>query len=168
MKTMTSLVLIALMAVMPITTGAENQPQPPKPGDPQELWLAVCLVAFAGVAVGGIYVVSKRCQPKYYWLMDDDTPPKFWVGCPTKKECAVNNWIRIGGPYTRMEDAPAVHPNPTNRVNDLVGPVMKIAVQSSTNMVDWTTVYEENTEMEEFIYWPTNQVSGMYRLMVTP
>lgn len=155
--------MIAMMCVLPLRA----QTPEPNPGPPQQSWIAVCIVVCAGVAVVGIYLVAKKCEPKYYWLMDDNEPPTFWVGTATKKECTINGWNRIGGPYTKASDAPTQHPNPTNRVENIVGPPVNISVQSSTDGANWSTVHTEQCDLDDFGYIvPTNAPSAaMFRLI---
>lgn len=138
--------------------------------NPQEVSAVICVVAAVVVtaAVVGIVIVSKKCQPKYYWLMDSEQPPNFWVGTATKKECEINDWKRIGGPYNRPEDAPVEHPPATNRVDELAPVPLHIAVEASTNLTDWTTVSESYCDLEDFAYTPTNRNAGFFRLRVNP
>ncbi len=150
------------MVGVPMQSILSEEPPPPD----QPFWGALCVMAVAGIAATAVYIVSKKCQPKYYWLMDDDTPPKFWVASATRKECQINGWQRIGGPYERVTDAPAVHPASTNRVEFVASQPMTIKVQSSTNLTHWTTVYQEVADLEDFGYWPTN--AAMFRLEVSP
>lgn len=165
-KSVTTAALIWVMLALPIR--AEGPISASDPSQPQKSWVAVCVVAFAGLAVAGIYIVAKRCQTKYYWLMDDDEPPKFWVGTATDKQCEIEGWKKIGGPYDRPEDAPAQHPDPTNRVTRAFSEPLNMAVQSSTDGHNWTTVYTETCDMEDFGYFPTNEVSGMFRITILP
>ena len=155
-KKLTVLTLSALIAANPSFCDA-----PPPP--PQETWLALCVVAVAGLAVTTIYIVSKRCQPKYYWLMDNNVPPTYWVGTATRKECEINEWKRIGGPYNRPQDAPMDHPDPTNRVETASSAPLKIATQSF-NGTNWITVDQQVCDLDDFIYFPTN--AAMFRLEV--
>jgi len=129
------------------------------------MWLAICMVAAAGIAVGVVYVIARGCEPQYYWLMDSNEPPKFWVATATKKECEIEGWKRIGGPYKRPQDAPHEHPNPTNRVNNVIGPTITIRVQASTNLVDWSTVSEVRGDAEDFAYFSTNS-PGFFRFQM--
>lgn len=157
---MKKLVAIALIIVLlPFDLPA---PEPPPP--PQEWVLAACMVAFAGAAAAGVYIVAQKCKPKYYWMTDDEQPPKFWVGTATKKQCEVEGWRRIGGPYDRPEDAPQQHPNPTNVVNLTANAPTIIKVHASTNGTDWNVVHEFSGDMEDFGYFPTNAVGGMFKL----
>ncbi len=151
--------LIGALIVTPIPIHADDPP--PHGGNS---WAALCIVAFAGVAVGAVYIISKRCEPKYYWLMDDNVPPTFWVGTATAKQCKIEGWRRIGGPYNRQQDAPAEHPNPTNTVPNLVSLPMKVVVQSSQDGQQWTPVDEQVVDLEDHVYYPTN--TGMFRLEV--
>jgi hypothetical protein len=150
---------------MPLSNlrASEIEPAPKQPG--QDSALALCIVALAAVAVGVIYVVSKNCKPKYYWMMDpEEQPPRFWVGAHNNKEVQINGWKRIGGPYERIEDAPPVHPNPTNRVSHISDqPVVRVSAQHSDDMVTWTTVHTERVQLDEFLFFPTN-TSGFFRL----
>lgn len=157
-----SLLLIVLLTFIPTQIKADG-PIPPK----NDSWVALCIVAGVGLALTGIYLVSKKCQPRYYWLMDDDDPPKFWVATATRKECSINNWKRIGGPYNSPQEAPAQHPNPTNRVNDAEAALpVTITVQQSHDLVSWTDVYTERCDLEDFAYFPTN--AALFRLKVSP
>ncbi len=155
MKQVIAVLLIAVIAASPIRIQADEPP-------PQNMGLALCVIAVAGLAVATIYIVAHKCAPKYYWLCDDDQPPKYWVATCTKKEAAINGWHRIGGPYTRPQDAPIEHPSPTNRVELAAGPVEKINVQSSQDGQHWTTVSQFTGDMEDFSYSPTN--TGLFRL----
>ncbi len=159
MKTTISAVLAATLVTMPMQAGLEPAPTPKN-----DTWLGMCVLVCAGLAVGAVYVMSKRCQPKYYWLMDDDTPPKFWVATCTKKQAQCEGWKRIGGPYNRVEDAPAVHPSPTNTVQELAAEVMKFTVQTSQDGTNWMTVDTQVVDWEDHIYYPTN--SGMFRIQM--
>lgn len=164
MKTeLTAMTLATALAALPF-----NSPAPEPDPDPQPTALAWCVVACVGVAVTAIIITAKRCEPKYYWLMDNERPPNFWVGTATKKECEIQEWTRIGGPYNGPEDAPYPHPDPTNRVDSVVSaPVSMIAVETSTNLVDWVTIHESaNTDLDDFIYSPTN--TGMFRIRIEP
>ena len=158
MKKLIAGLLIFTMAATPLKIEADEPP-------PENMGLALCIVAVAGIAVTAIYIVAKRCQPKYYWLCDDDQPPKFWVATATKKQCAIEGWHRIGGPYTTPQDAPAIHPSPTNRVELVAGPVENINVQTSQDGHNWTTVSEFRGDEEDFSYSPTN--TGMFRLEIS-
>ncbi len=159
MKQTVSLLLALLVAILPINIQADPAPPPQQ----SEWAVAVCIMVGVGLAVTGIMIVSKRCQPKYYWLMDDDQPPTFWVGTATRKECQIQGWKKIGGPYDRPGDAPPIHPDPTNRVNEASSAmVLKISVQTSQDMVSWTTVHSEVSDIEDFVYYPTN--TGFFRL----
>lgn len=162
MKTkLIAVVMSALIIITPIEL--RSDPEPPT----SDTWLAVCVVAVAAIAAGAVYLVSKKCQPKYYWLMDDnERPKKYWVAAATRKECEINGWKRIGGPYTSASDAPPVHPPDTNVINELVGPVMKIQVESTSDFREWTPVYQTECDLEDFGYFPTN--AAMFRLVVTP
>lgn len=155
-----SSVLIAALLTIPIQTAKSDDPPP------ENMGLAICVIACAAIAVGAVYIVAHKCQPKYYWLMDNDSPPKFWVATATKKQCQIEGWHRIGGPYTRPQDAPAVHPDATNRVELVSQPAMNIAVQQTQDGQSWTTVYQQNCDTEDFGYSPTN--CGMFRLVVSP
>lgn len=149
--------LVGALITIPMQSALSDAPPPE-----DDFWLAACIVAVAGLAVTAVYIVSKKCEPKYYWLMDGDNPPNFWVGTATRKECEVQGWHRIGGPYTKPSDAPVQHPASTNRVENIVGPVVNIGVESLSG-TNWTTVYQTQSELEDFIYWPTNQ--GLFRLV---
>jgi len=171
MKTkLTSAILTGLMLAYPINRSWSDDSITPGPDVPDQDIHPVagaCVVAFIGIAAIGIYVASKSCQPKYYWMMDDDKPPRFWVGTATRKECQINGWKKIGGPYVRPEDAPVIHPDPTNRVDEIVSAPVNIYVESSTNLVDWQTVHDSYCDPEDFIYTPsTNQQSGFFRLRI--
>jgi hypothetical protein len=151
------LLCLALIALFTLPLKAGDDPAP----DPQPMWLPACIVAAVGLAAVGIVVLVKSCEPKYYWLMDDDQPPKFWVGAATRKECQINGWKRIGGPYNRPQDAPTQHPDPTNVVVSAVS-LQTITVHASTNMTDWSVVHREVTDPEDFAYFPTN--AAMFRV----
>ncbi len=131
------------------------------PTKPQEFWLAACVVVAAATAVGGIMLFSRKCQPKYYWLMDNEQPPTYWVGTATRKECAINNWTVIGGPYDKPGDAPPQHPSSTNRISSIVVPI-RITVLASANLSQWTPVHSEVSDTEDFSYF--TPVAGFYRL----
>ncbi len=147
--------LVLGLVISPVQIHAD--PQPPK----QDWLLAACVVAGVGLAAGAIYIVASKCEPKYYWLMDSESPPTFWVAACTKKEAQINGWKRIGGPYNKKEDAPPVHPPITNVVNVVSGPQFTIKVQQLTTN-GWDTVSTVVCETEEFAYYPTN--AGLYRL----
>lgn len=151
-----TLALVAAMTVLPLDLNADEQP--PK----NDSLLALCVVACAGAAVGVVYIFTKKCKPKYYWLMDDDQPPRFWVGTTTRKQAKIEGWRIIGGPYETPQDAPVAHPSPTNTVSFAAEPTFMIKVQTSTNGSSWTTVNETRGEMEDFGYYPTN--AGMFRI----
>lgn len=155
MKTTISAMLAASLIAMPLQSHAQENP-------PDDFWLAAAVVCVAGAAFAGVYIVTKKAAPKYYWHMDSEQPPNFWVGTSTPKQCDIEGWTRIGGPYNRPQDAPAEHPNPTNRVQRVVGPASFIAVQTSTNGQHWTTVHQQVCDTEEFVYFPTN--TGMFRI----
>lgn len=155
--------LVILLAILPVPLNAENPP-PPK----DDWALALCIVAGIGLATAGIYIVAHKCKPKYYWLMSNDNPPVFWVGTATDKQCQIEDWVKIGGPYDKPEDAPAVHPDKTNRVNRATSEIMTVTVQQSSDLVTWTTVHEEATDLEDFSYSPTNTLGGMFRVSVRP
>lgn len=158
-RLVTTLTLVIALVAIPLQSPAD----PPPPQDGEQLWLAACVVAFAGVAVGGVYIISRRCEPKYYWIMDKEQPPNFWVGTANTKECQINGWIRIGGPYRKAADAPPVHPDPTNRATISFNAPVTINVQSfSTGQ--WETIYRFTGDEEDFAYFPTNRVADMLRL----
>ena len=161
------LTALTLAAIFAARSSIADDPviEPPPPD--QDMALAVCVVAVCAVAVGTIYVISRKCQPKYYWLMDDQQPPTYWVATATRKECQINGWKRIGGPYTHPEDAPPQHPPSTNRVDSLIGQIQTINVQQSQDGVHWDRVSEFRGDMEDFAYFPTNKVSGMFRLEIS-
>ncbi len=162
MKKLLSLLLVVFL--LPIRA---DEPTPADPGPSQDtVALAACLVAAAGIAAGAVYIFSHKCQPKYYWLMDDSQPPNFWVATATRKQCQIEGWHRIGGPYTHPQDAPAIHPDPTNRVSLAASAPLNISVQATTDLQNWTTVYQETADTEDFSYCTTN--AAMFRLMVTP
>ena len=150
--------LVAMMAVMPVKISADEPP----PGD--EPWaLAACIIVATGIAVGAVVFFAKKCEPQYYWLMDDsEQPPKYWVATCTKKEAEVSGWKRIGGPYKRPTDAPIEHPSPTNRVDHVISPYVRITVQQSTNLVEWVPLSSTTGYSEDFAYFPTN-AAGFYR-----
>lgn len=162
--------LIGAICSLPLQTRSDEPVTPvDNPGPPQETWIAVCVVVAAGLAVGAIYLVNKKCKPKYYWLADDDQPPNTWVGTATDRECKFNGWRKIGGPYEKPTDAPTNAPPLTNIVSELSGPVMHHAVEQSSDGVNWATIHEEDSTQEDFGYLvsPTNQ-AGLFRLRVRP
>lgn len=163
------LVLIAVMALLPIRINADEPVTPADPGPPQQTWVAVCIVVGVGLAVTAIYLVNKKCKPKYYWLCDDDVPPRTWVGTATDKECKINDWKKIGGPYDRPEDAPTNAPPITNIVHELMGPVMHHVVEQSNDGENWTAVHEEDCTQEDFGYIvPATNQAALFRLRVGP
>ncbi len=156
--------LLSLLLVVFLLPTRADEPTPADPGpDPNVAALAACLVAATGIAVGAVYIFSHKCAPKYYWLCDDDNPPRFWVATATRKQCQIEGWHRIGGPYTQPQDAPATHPDPTNRVNLAASAPIKISVQASQDLQNWTTVYQDTADTEDFSYCTTN--AAMFRLM---
>ncbi len=161
MKKLVSMVLIAVVVVMPLHLNADDPPPPPT----EELWPALAMVAFVGLCVGGVMLLSKKTEPQYYWLMDDEKPPNFWVATATGKECQLNGWKRIGGPYKRAADAPPVHPDPTNRVH-VVSPTLNMAFESSTDDGNsWTTVYQETCPMDDFgCVLPATNSMALFRI----
>ena len=166
-RKLTSVALAAMMLVYPVNRSWSDDGITPGPGVPDQNIYPVagaCIVAFIGLAAIGLYVATKSCQPKYYWLMDDDKPPRFWVGTATRKECQINGWKKIGGPYNRPEDAPPVHPDPTNRVDEVVSAPMNISVESSTNGVNWQTVQQSLCDPEDHVYFPTNTGAAFFRI----
>lgn len=158
MKKLVTIVL--LIALLPLDLPAPEPPPPP----PDDWALAACLVAVAGAAAAGVYIIAQKCKPKYYWMTDDEQPPKFWVGIATRKECQINGWRRIGGPYNQPQDAPPQHPDPTNVVNIVASAPVTIKVHASTNGSHWDVVHEFSGDMEDFGYFPTNAVGGMFKL----
>ena len=162
MKHAINSVMVAILVALPIK--ASDQPVADEPGKPQENWLAICVIAAAAVAVGGVWIMSKRCKPRYYWLMDaSQSPAVYWVGAATKKECEIEGWERIGGPYDRPEDAPQQHPPSTNRVDHVIVP-MQISTQNSQDLVNWQTIHTEVNDIEDYSYYATNQ--GFFRIKV--
>ena len=159
MKKIIASLLVIIVVSLPLQIQAD--PQPPD----QDWLLAACVVACAGIAVGAVYVFSKKCESKWYWLMDSEQPPNFWIASTTRKQCQVEGWIRIGGPYKSPQDAPTQHPSPTNRV-EVPSTPMKLSWQASTNGVNWTTVYQDNCDVEDFGFFPTN--AAMFRVMIAP
>lgn len=159
--------LVTIALVVALVAIPLQLPADPSPPPPQEWALALCVVAVCAVAVGGIYIIGKKCQPKYYWIMDREEPPNFWVGTANTKECQINGWVRIGGPYKSPADAPPVHPNPTNRATISMSEPVKINVQSLVNN-QWITVSDYEGDLEDFAYFPTNAVSGLFRLELKP
>lgn len=160
---LTALVLVAALAIAPIKIQAD-EPPPPK----NDWAVVICAVIGVGLVVTGIYLLNKKCQPKYYWLMNSDEPPVFWIGTATDRECKIQDWHKIGGPYTSPNQAPPIHPDKTNRVHELVGPVMHHAVEESADGVNWVTIHEEDSTQEDFGYFvsPTNH-AGFFRLRLT-
>ena len=159
--------LIALVLILPIQLRADD-PVPVNP-DPQHTALAICVIACAALAAGGVYILSKRCQPKYYWLWDGEQPPRTWVGAATDKECAINGWTKIGGPYEKAADAPPTCPDLTNRVQKATSAPMNIAVEGTSNMSQWSTVYAERCDMDDFgAFIPNTNSFRFYRIVVTP
>lgn len=162
-----TLLLIALLIIIPVRIIADEPVQPHDPGPPQQTWLAVCVVVAAGVAIAGIYLVNKKCKPKYYWLADDDQPPTTWVGTATDRECKINGWKKIGGPYERPQDAPTNAPPLTNIVSEIIGPVLHHVVEESSDGVNWTSIHEENSTQEDFGYFvPATNQAALFRLRV--
>lgn len=161
--------LIAILIALLVTPTRAEQPVNPKgPDKPQETWLPVCIVAAAGLAVAGIYIISKKCKPKYYWLADEEQPPTTWVGAATDRECRINGWHKIGGPYDSPQEAPTNAPPLTNIVSRAFTQPMNITVEQTTDLQNWTPVYSEFCDTEDFAYFPTNAVGGMFRISVAP
>lgn len=151
----TNLVLAAALIAMPLESRADEEPPP------QDFSaIAACVVLAAVAAVGAVYIISRGCKPKYYWIMDNDEPPKFWVGTATRKERDINDWKFIGGPYDKPGDAPGIHPDPTNRVESVISAPVHIQIQESTNLVTWTTAHSEFSDLEDFSYALTNTGVG--------
>jgi len=126
--------------------------------------VGICLILGVVAGVTAVYMVSKACKPKYYWMMDpEDSPPRFWLGTHSNKEVQIQGWKRIGGPYDRIEDAPTQPPNATNRVSHLSSePTLRVSVQQSQDSVNWVTVHTEVSQIDEVVYYPTN--TGFFRL----
>lgn len=157
MKTLTTAVLIAALGYAECKAPELPPEQPPN----QDTWVAVCLVAAAGLAVGAIYLVAKRCKPRYYWLLSENGD--IWLGTCTKKEAQINGWEKIGGPYPTIQDAPVEHPNITNRVHDVIAePLMLYTVERTTDLTHWQVVNSQTNTIEEFVYYPTN--TGLFRI----
>ena len=169
-KRLVTAVLIGAMCSLSIKSNSEEPVQPAQnPGPPQQTWLAVCVVAACGVAIAGIYVLARKCRPKYYWLCDNEEPPNKWVGTCTKRECIINGWRKIGGPYERPEDAPTNAPPITNVVSEIMSSApLNYTVEETKDLQNWTPIYSERTTDEEFAYFPTNTAGGMFRIRVTP
>jgi len=157
-----TLLLIALLVALPIQIKADEEPPP------QDWALIACAVAVVAVAVGAIYVISKKCAPKYYWLWDGETPTGTWVGTATDKQCQIEGWKKISGPYDKPGDAPPTCPNLTNRVNKAVSAPITISTQTSQDGANWTTVDVQHVDMEDYAYFPTNQIGTMLRLQYGP
>jgi len=83
----------------------------------------------------------------------DEQPPKSesWLAICVVAVCGV-------------QDAPAQHPDPTNRVELAASEPLKIKVQASQDGRNWATVNEQVCDLEDFVYYPTN--AAMYRLEV--
>ncbi len=156
MKTLIAILLVALM-VMPL-----NADFTPTPTPDQDTWVALCLVAAAGVAVGIVYIAAKRCKPRYYWLLNPENGD-IWLGTCSKKQKEIEGWEKIGGPYVSIQDAPPVHPSITNRVNDIIAePIHNFTVEQSTDNQNWIVCFSATNTIEEFIYFPTN--AAMFRI----
>lgn len=163
-KQVTTTVALTALLLAPYQSSGDDPP-------PQNDWLlSAGVVLVAGIAVTGIYLVAHAAQPKYYWLMDSEQPPRFWVAAATGKECEINGWHRIGGPYNRLEDAPAQHPDPTNRVAAATSAPMNLTVESSVNGSGWQPVFKTSCALDDFGYFPDNNGSGvtLFRLMIKP
>lgn len=165
MRTLTTLLLIAVMLVLPMRIQAKEPPPPP-----DEWTVVVCAVIGVGLVVTGIWLLNKKCTPKYYWFWDGEpgNPPNTWVGTCTERERKINGWRKIGGPYAKPEDAPPLPPPITNVVSEIEGPLLHHAVEQSTDGgKSWTTIHEEDSTQEDFGYFvsPTNQ-AALFRLRV--
>lgn len=157
-----TLLLVILIAIIPVPVSAD----PPPPPNGQSEWvLAAFIVAGVAAAVGGIIILAKKTEPKYYWIMDpSESPATFWVGTTTRKECSINGWKRIGGPYASPAQAPAIHPSPTNTVTELAPQVLTITVQEQRG-TNWVNIGSQTCDTEDFGYFiPTTNKLGFYRL----
>lgn len=153
MKKIITAALIVSLIALPVSANEDHKPQP--------TLMAWCLVAAVGAAAIGIYIVSKSCQPKYYCMTDGENPPTYWVGNANRKECELNGWTRLSGPYDSPGDCTNCPPVVTNVA--LPSPVaLRITVIASTDLLNWTEVHNEVVDPEDFVYFPTN--AAFYRI----
>lgn len=162
METIVTSLLIAAIVAIPVQRAIPQEKPPEK-----DWLLALCVVAVAGAAATAVYIASRSCKPKYYWLCDGEQPPKYWVGTATKKECEINGWRRVGGPYDKPGDAPPQPPSTLlSYTEEPPGPSMRIKVHESSDMQHWTVIHEAVCPTEDFAYFPTNTAKAQmfYRL----
>jgi hypothetical protein len=160
----TALLLVAALTSVTIQrTKAEPEPQPASP------FLAACVVIFAGVMVGGTAVIIRVCKPKYWCLKDKEGT--HWVGTATKKECQVNGWSMVGGPYESVEAGSTNCPPATNNITmNMPPPDSLLLLQESTDMLAWRTVQEQLDDPTNFKFEHTNTTdrTAYYRVLIVP
>jgi hypothetical protein len=159
--------LIALVLVFVlISVQLPAQDESPNP-QPASVWVAACVVVFAGAMAIGTAVVIRNCKPKYYCMKDSEGT--HFIGTATKKERQINGWVVVSGPYDTPDAGTNNCPPPaTNSVAFSESIESIIHIQESTNLVDWVTLASFQDDPGNFSYQHTNTTSSkaFYRAMI--
>jgi len=124
---------------------------------------AICITLIAAAAVGGVVVVVKSCEPKYYCVRDEETKQQ-WCRITTRKAAQMEGWTIVSGPHKSAEACDKVcH---TNLLTGMSIPLMYI--ERSTNLINWETVAQLQDDPEAFEWSETNSLhsAAFYRVRV--
>lgn len=141
MKLLTALVCILLLA-FPV-----HQPR-------AQLVPAICITAFAALAVGGVVVCVKSCQPVYYCVRDEDAALDYCL-ITTRRDANAAGLTIKSGPYKDVGKCDTSC-HVTNLLTGLTLPL--VTIEKSTDLVNWTVCAVTPGTLDCFEWSETNSV----------
>jgi len=159
-----AVVTAAALLVSSVRLNADDDPPPQNVG-----MLLPCIVAgVAVVAVATVVIIVKRCSPKYYCMRDDENPPNYFVGNATKKECQINGWTRINGPYDSAADVPPCDSHTVTNIQQQASAPLHITVEQSADLNRWSVAGTSFCDLDDFYFDPTNAAAMYFRIKIAP
>lgn len=117
---------------------------------------ALCITAFAAIAVGGIVVVVQSCKPKY-WVIEDEENHLKYCKITTKREAQLDGLKIVAGPFADATQCDRVA-HPTNLLAKVVS---MVTIEKSTDLVNWTVAGEVAGTADCFEFTETNRVDSV-------
>ena len=146
--------IITILLVIAILLLPTQQPR-------AQLVPALCITAFAALAVGGVVVCVKSCQPVYYCVQDDEAAMDYCM-ITTRRDAAAAGLTIKGGPFKDVEKCDTSC-HVTNLLTGLSLPL--VTIEKSTDLVTWTVCGSVAGTLDCFEWSETNRVdqAAFYR-----
>lgn len=115
---------------------------------------AICITAFAALAVGGVVVCVRSCQPVYYCVRDDEANLDYCI-ITTRRDAQAEGLKIKAGPFKDVEKCDTSC-HVTNLLTGLTLPV--VIIEKSTDLVNWTVHAQTPGTLDCFEWSETNRV----------